>query len=105
MYSQHHSTTVNVPDAKVFCKLLAKGKLQAQTTHYQASGERDTRGAAGEAEVGDPQETAALHSLHIRSLPTHLSQQLPVSSVFQCGFDLSSLTHGARLTCERPLPH
>lgn len=81
MYSQHHSTMVKVPDAKFFCKLLAKGKFQPQTTHDQASGERKTRGAAGDAEAGDPLETVVLHSLHIHSLPTYLSQYLVHSSV------------------------
>lgn len=102
MYSQHHSTTVNVPDAKFFCKLLAKGNFQPQTT--QASGKRKTGGAGGDAEAGDPQETLALHSLHVHSLPTHLSHQLPLSPAFQCGFDPSSLTPGARLTWDCLLP-
>lgn len=33
-----HNTTPDVPDAKSFCKLLAKGKFQLQTTHKQVKG-------------------------------------------------------------------
>lgn len=75
MYSQHHSTTVHVPDAKTFLQAAGKREIAATDSSQQAAGEGKRRRAAGEgkrraggdAEAGDPQETAALHSLHILS--------------------------------------
>lgn len=66
MYSQHHSTTVHVPDAKIFLQAPGKRQIPATDSSQQASGERKRR-AAGDADAEDPQETAALHSLHILS--------------------------------------
>lgn len=66
--------------------LHATGQREIPAADNSQRGERMTRGAAGDAEAGDPQKTEALHSLHIHSLPAYLSQQLPASPVFQCGF-------------------
>lgn len=95
-----HNTTPDVPDAKSF--LQATGQREIPAADNSQTGEREPRGAAGDAEAGDPQKIEALHSLHIHSLLAYLSQQLLCSSV---GFDLSSLSPDARLTWDSLLPH